>query len=181
MTPEIIAYNDRLAAVDPRAIAHFLYTLDISQFNHRVIPFTSAAQVSKERGLSALQRYFLSVLERKVITLPVVDTTTPPTHPPTIVQGNYFLNLDHPTGWVRKIDFFDSYMRFMRENNEYTKGTTNGSLWHSIYAIFPSWAKPIYHSRNVSREYTFCFPPIKLLRDEWRTKMRFWEFEDEKP
>lgn len=178
LTPEIIAYNDAVLAIDPRAIAHYLYTLDLTDFNHRVIPYTSAAQVSKERGLNTLQRYFLPILEKSELTLPQPETPGSK----VIVQSTFHLWRDAPSEWVKKEDFFKMYMQYLRENNEYSKNITNTSLWHSIYALFTSFAKATYHSRSsITREYQFRFPPVKLMRDEWRTKMRFWEFEDERP
>ena len=93
-TGETRAYFDRLAAVSPAAIAHFLYTRDLSGFNPRSVPQTRAAQHQMERTVNSVARWWASCLSQGVL-LPEV-------------QDMY----DEPRAWVAPIPKADVYAKY---------------------------------------------------------------------
>jgi hypothetical protein len=56
-TPEITAYFDTLLAVDPLAVAHFLYNRDLSTFNSRAVPATRFGRALKADFLSVVPAF----------------------------------------------------------------------------------------------------------------------------
>ena len=67
MTPETTAYFNRLGAVPPEAIAHMLYTRDLSDVNIRSFPQTDLYRDQVVRSLPAFRAFWYTVFSRGYI------------------------------------------------------------------------------------------------------------------
>ena len=66
-SPESKAYHERLRAVAPAALAHFLYTRDLKGFSSYTLPITRETVKQKLLSLNGVQRWWIMCLREEAI------------------------------------------------------------------------------------------------------------------
>lgn len=176
--PENKAYFERLAAVSPMAIAAYMYTRDLTNFDPEQLPPSTATQVAKERGLEVHERFFLRILETRKVPYRLEDEEAPP----LFVQ----LNDTTFTGWIAKADFYRAFRRHLDDAKEKYRTSYNiNSFFQKFNSTFKYFrnnkvVNQTKEDNNGKQVRSIRFPMLRTMRDDWRSTMRHWVFEDEK-
>jgi hypothetical protein len=120
-TPASQAYAKRVLDVLPEHVAAFLYTRDISNFNSRAYPTSSAHVEHKIRSLEVVPSFWHETLMSGVIS------TAP---------GNIDIQLSAGPNTVRKDAVFKAFKHFEASQRKAFRETVHSVFWKSTKTIF---------------------------------------------
>lgn len=171
---------------DVKAIAHFLYTRDLTNFKIDAVPSTKASQVSRERALTFFDRFWLDVLDKCKVELPMYARD----QQGAIAQFGIETKLDTKakTGYFRKDEISSLYQAYLeKKHSKHDRNITASSFFQQVNTHFPSFRKynpkPTRLTVNGEKKTYFTIPPVEELRNDWRlrTKCPDWRFADQDP
>ena len=128
-TPESAAYFNRLASVDVRHFAHFLYSRDISKFNPRAIPSTSYHRHQKLLNFDTVTTWIEKVLRDGQLDVDELD-----------YQDKGELSADKSTSFEKNL-IFQSYHYSKAADSKYKNKVGDKAFFKKLYAIFPEIPK----------------------------------------
>ncbi len=166
-------YFKRLVGVSDLAVAAYLYSISLDNWEPRKMPKTTASQLAKERGLNDLQRFMLRILENRNVILQTLGVN------PIQIQTQYLYD-NRESDTFEKVSLYNAFKDPLEAKHNYTKNWTVHTFWRCILSMFPSmrrYEKKTTVSGVVYR--VFRFPPVVEMRTEWRHNVRHWDFEDE--
>ena len=180
-TPEKKAYFDKLHAVDVRAVAHFLYTRDISNFNPLELPQSKTGREQKVMHFLCYQAFIEDFLRVGYSTL----------HKSEVMIGALgeddakyeALVAKMQIDWtIAKPVFYDMYNDFCRNAGQRFKYTLPETVFFKhVHAMCPSVKTGGRVQIMSMRHRTIVFPCIKTARKEFErivVKEKTWEWDD---
>ena len=198
-TAEIADYFNRLRAVPAEVFAHYLYNVDLSDFNPRAIVTTEFQRDQKMRTFPIMKKWWHTQLSKGEIECRAFilngnhrpneeDNVRPqPTaEEEQLLAGNAWLTPQY------KQYVYQSFVQHARRAAQYT--ADEAQFWKELRTLLPSTeqataagARPMMmkkYRRTIQgkRPMTVSFPSLEICRQHWRhfiVQDMEWQFDEE--
>ena len=170
MTPETTAYFTKIAATPPEALAHMLYTRDLSGTNIRQFPQTELYRDQVIRSLPAFRAFWYTVFSRGFI---VPERTEGHGDFATTISAIGWEDDGNPPGQrvsvpltVDKATVYDAFRAEVRGQSYIDSSSV---FWQNSKRLFDD--TPFYTDQrtqaNGQRAYTVTLPPLPTCIERW--------------
>ena len=169
------AYFEKIAAVDPRHFAHYLYNMNLDEFDPRAIPSTSFTREQKLSHFSTSIKFLNAVLQNQGISELWTDRDED-----TVSFDNCARSSN--SNEISKDRFYREYTAYChskREQLKYSAVVEKEQFAKAVYQNTGARSRVLRRSHGLPNEHYFVFPDINNSRQVFRDAIQEpdWDFD----